>query len=209
MEDHSDSPWYRQAKAHWKQCRPKLYAALEKNDQLHKRLNKAVDQTKDEYYRAIENGMEPHEAWEATRENHLFLPSEEDQPVLGEDPNPRSDPSALASTTRSRLKMRSGPVAPSQSMLATSRQSIPEKLKEMAADVDEKHKRPALQNLLEKVVEFGQKRAEEISDKPEPQSKTQYADPELVKEALARAKRLLALASEKLKEMPTPSKRIH
>jgi hypothetical protein len=29
----------------------------------------AVDQTKDEYAQAIENGMEPHEAWEAVREN--------------------------------------------------------------------------------------------------------------------------------------------
>jgi len=29
--------------------------------------------------------MEPNEAWEAVRENHLFLPSEEDQPSLGEE----------------------------------------------------------------------------------------------------------------------------
>jgi hypothetical protein len=126
MENHSQSPWYSQAKEHWKKYRPKMYAELEKNGQLHKHLNKAVDRTKDEYCRAIENGMEPHEAWEATRENHLFLSTEPDQPALGEDPNPQPDPSALALTSGSRFKMRSGPVAPSQSMLAALRQSIPE-----------------------------------------------------------------------------------
>jgi hypothetical protein len=144
MQDHSQSPWYTQAKAHWQKYRPKMYKALQEKGTLHKHLNKAVDQTEEEYARAIENGMEPHEAWEALRENHLFLPSEEDQPALGEDSNPQPDPSALASTTRSRFKMRSGPVAPSQSMLAASRQSILEKRKEMPTDVEEKHIRPAL-----------------------------------------------------------------
>src|SRR5262252_6978533 len=40
--------------------------------------------------------MEPHEAWEAVRENHLFLPSEEDQLSLGEDPNPEPEPTPVA-----------------------------------------------------------------------------------------------------------------
>jgi hypothetical protein len=61
--------------------------------------------------------------------------------------------------------------------------------------------RPALRDLLEKVAELARKRAEEIK-----QSQTQYADPELVKEALARAKRVLATS---LRNMPTTSKRIH
>lgn len=125
MEDHSQSPWYSQAKEHWKKYRPKMYAALEKKGTLHKHLNAAVEQTRDEYAQAIYNGMEPHEAWEAVRENHLFLPSEEDQPSLGVDPNPEPDPSALASTTRSPLKMRSGPVRKEQSMLQTLKQSTP------------------------------------------------------------------------------------
>ena len=55
---------------------------------LNRYLNKAVEQTKDKYAHAIENRMDPQEAWEAVRENHLLLPSEEDQPSLGEDPNP-------------------------------------------------------------------------------------------------------------------------
>ena len=119
----STSPWAREAKEHWRQYRPKMYQAFEKAGTLNKHLNRAVEQTKDEFVRAIENGMEPHEAWEEVRENHLFLPSEEDMPALGEDPNPQPDPSALASTTRSRFKMRSGPVRREQSMGATLKRS--------------------------------------------------------------------------------------
>jgi hypothetical protein len=81
LEELSESPWASQAKEHWKKHRPKLYA---------------VERTKDQYYRAIEDGMEPHEAWEAVRENYLFLPSEEDQPSLGEDPNPKPESTLAA-----------------------------------------------------------------------------------------------------------------
>ncbi len=125
MEKLSQSPWASQAKEHWQKYRPKMYKALQEKGTLHKHLNAAVERTGNEYCQAIENGMEPHEAWEAVRENHLFLPSEQDQPSLGEDPNPQPDPSALASTTRSRLKMRSGPVRKEQSMHATLKQSKP------------------------------------------------------------------------------------
>ena len=139
MEDHSQSPWYSQAKEHWKKYRPKMYAALEKKGTLHKHLNAAVEQTRDEYAQAIYNGMEPHEAWEAVRENHLFLPSEEDQPSLGEDPNPEPEPIPVAEILAPR----------------------------------------------------------------------EYATPEEVKHFLARARRLLAQSPEKLRDMPSPSKRIH
>jgi hypothetical protein len=83
--------------------------------------------------------MEPHEAWELVRENHLFLPSEEDQPSLGEDPNPEPEPIPVAADPRPR----------------------------------------------------------------------KYATPEEVKQFLARARRLLALTPERLRDMPSPSKRIH
>ena len=72
------------------------------------------------------------------------------------------------------------------------------------------HDLPALRKLLETMIELARKRVGELkppSDKPEPQ--TQYADPELVQQALARAKRVLALSPEKLREMPTTSGRIH
>ena len=123
MEDHSQSPLYSQAKEHWKEYRPKMYKALEERGTLKKHLNSAVERTGNEYCQAIEDGLEPQEAWEIVRENYLFLPSEEDMPSLGEDPNPEPDQSALASTTRSRLRMRSGPVRKEQSMLQTLKQS--------------------------------------------------------------------------------------
>jgi hypothetical protein len=49
------------------------------------------------------------------------------------------------------------------------------------------------------------------SEKPKPHRQTQYADAELVRKAFARAKRLLALAPspEELRDLPSPSKRIH
>ena len=139
MEDHSQSPWYGQAKEHWKKYRPKMFKALQESGKLNHHLNNAVERTGDEYCKAIEDGMEPHEAWEAVRENHLFLPSEQDQPSLGEDPNPEPEPTPVA----------------------------------------------------------------EI---PAPRK---YATPEEVKQFLARARRLLAPSPDKLRDMPTPSKRIH
>jgi hypothetical protein len=95
MEKLSESPWASKAKEHWKKYRPKMYAALVASGKLNYHLKQAVERTKDQYCRAIEDGMEPHEAWEAVRESYLFLPSEEDQPSLGEDPNPEPEPTPV------------------------------------------------------------------------------------------------------------------
>jgi hypothetical protein len=81
------STWAEQAKAHWKEHRPKMYAELEKAGTLDEAAQRASDQTKDEFCQAIEDGMSPDGAWEAVRENHLFLPTEEDVPLLGEKPD--------------------------------------------------------------------------------------------------------------------------
>ena len=59
MEKLSTSPWARQAKEHWKEHRPKMYAALEKSGQLNHRLNRAVEQTGDDYVDMLHNGMPP------------------------------------------------------------------------------------------------------------------------------------------------------
>jgi hypothetical protein len=80
------SPWAEQAKAHWKEHRPRMYAELEKAGTLDEAAERAAKQTKEEYVDAIYNGMSPDGAWEAVRENHLFLPTEEDVPLLGENP---------------------------------------------------------------------------------------------------------------------------
>lgn len=80
------SPWAERAKAHWKEYRPKMYAELEKAGTLDEEAQKASDQTEEEYCQAIEDGMSPDGAWEMLRERYLFPPSEEDVPLLGENP---------------------------------------------------------------------------------------------------------------------------
>jgi hypothetical protein len=69
-----------------------MYAQLFASGQIHERAQKAADQTNDEYQAGITNGMLPHESWEAVRENHLFLPAEEDVPSLGESQDSSQDP---------------------------------------------------------------------------------------------------------------------
>jgi hypothetical protein len=68
----------------------------------------------------------------------------------------------------------------------------------------EKYDRPALRNLLHKLVQYGP--AEKSKRSPLP---LEMADPELVKKAIARAKRLLISSPEELKNVPSPSQCIH
>jgi hypothetical protein len=81
------SPWAQQAVEHWRKYRPKMYAQLFKSGELYERAEKAAQQTNKEYQDGITNGMLPHESWEAVRERYLFLPAEEDVPLLGGNPN--------------------------------------------------------------------------------------------------------------------------
>ena len=72
------SPWAQRAKDHWKRHRPGMYADLEASGQLDDRAEKAAEQTREEYHAGITNGMDPQASWESVRENHMFLPDEED-----------------------------------------------------------------------------------------------------------------------------------
>ena len=81
------SPWAEQAKAHWKEHRPKMYAELQSAGTLDQQAENAAKQTQEELASAIENGLDHQAAWEMVRENHLFLPTEEAVPLLGEIPN--------------------------------------------------------------------------------------------------------------------------
>jgi hypothetical protein len=72
--------------------------------------------------------------------------------------------------------------------------------------------RPALRDLLEKLIQHAQQQVEEAkqpSQKLNAPQPIRDADPEDVKKALARAKRLLGPSSEELRIMPSPSKLIH
>jgi hypothetical protein len=102
---YENSPWVSQAKAHWKQFRPKMYAELEKKGLLHERAVKAAEQTEDDLLHLVnEEGLDHQAAWEAVRERYLFLPSEEDQPDLA---GPNSTPEEQEPTTESPTPTRS------------------------------------------------------------------------------------------------------
>jgi len=85
-----------------------MYADLEKAETLNQQAQKAADNAKNEFQLSVENGMDPHEAESAARQNHLFPPDEEDQPHPGESPVSSQDPTNLATTTASPKPTTSG-----------------------------------------------------------------------------------------------------
>jgi hypothetical protein len=76
-----------QALNHWKEFRPKMYAELEKSGRLYEAAQQAADQTMDALMALLQKGMDYQTAWESVREQWMFLPSEEDLPELGVDPD--------------------------------------------------------------------------------------------------------------------------
>lgn len=89
--------WASAAAKQWKKYRPKMYQELVKTGQLESRANKAAEQTRDALADLISQGVPYDQAWESVREMWIYLPSEEDVPNLGEDPQSRPDPCELAS----------------------------------------------------------------------------------------------------------------
>ena len=68
--------WISQAKAHWAEFQPTKYAELKKAGKLDAALQEAAQLTAEEMNQLEESGMQPHEAWEMTREQYLFPPAE-------------------------------------------------------------------------------------------------------------------------------------
>jgi hypothetical protein len=93
-----------------------MYAQLFANGELYDRAEKAAQQTEREYLDGITKGLQPHESWEAVRQNHLFLPAEEDVPHLGENPVSSQDPTNLATTAVSPKPTKSVKGAPSRNL---------------------------------------------------------------------------------------------
>jgi hypothetical protein len=71
--------WVKQARAHWKEHRPKLYAELLASGELEASLQDAAERTHRELSELEDSGLTFHEAWELVGENYLF-PPEEDSP---------------------------------------------------------------------------------------------------------------------------------
>lgn len=70
--------WTAQARAHWKEHRPKAYRQMMADGTLEKALVEAANATSQEMQVLADQGFRQHEAWEAVRENHLFPPEERD-----------------------------------------------------------------------------------------------------------------------------------
>jgi hypothetical protein len=92
------SPWAQEAKEHLRQHRPRMYAALEKSGKLDSQVQKMANNASKEFLSAANNGMDPFEAESEAKKNNIFLPSEEDQPHLGESQVSSQDPINLETT---------------------------------------------------------------------------------------------------------------
>lgn len=79
-------PYGRMAEKHWKEHRPKMYRELQKKGKLNQALKLANDQTSDQMCNLIQKGLQEHEAWEIVGPQYILLPSEDDMPDLGENP---------------------------------------------------------------------------------------------------------------------------
>lgn len=77
--------WVTMAVNHWKEHQPKRYAELRRSGRLQAEALAAARMTADEMRRLQDSGASHEEAWEATRELHLFPP---------EEPNPQDSPPA-------------------------------------------------------------------------------------------------------------------
>lgn len=68
--------WIAQAKEHWKEHRPQMFKELQKQGLLDARLLEAAEATSQAMQELMAQGFAHHEAWEATRQQYLFLPEE-------------------------------------------------------------------------------------------------------------------------------------
>ena len=64
---------------HWKTYLPSLYQSHVKAGTLDQAIERAMEQTMDEEAPLIAGGMSDQEAWQAVRENHLYMRPEADQ----------------------------------------------------------------------------------------------------------------------------------
>jgi hypothetical protein len=90
--------WATEAKAHLLKYRPKMAVHLQEQGKLEEWAQKAAERAKNQAVQSIEYGMFPLEAESEAKKNHMLLPSEEDQPELGVDPNRLTDPASLVTT---------------------------------------------------------------------------------------------------------------
>lgn len=70
------SSWIAQARQHWQEHLPKMYARLKADGTLQAKLTEAADATARDLQNLMGQGFNYQEAWEQVRETYLFLPEE-------------------------------------------------------------------------------------------------------------------------------------
>ena len=73
--------WIEQAREHWQEHLPKMFARLTKAGKLEQALTEAADGTAAAMRALTTQGASWEEAWEQTREQYLFLPEEPQKPA--------------------------------------------------------------------------------------------------------------------------------
>ena len=68
--------WVNLARNHWKEFRPKMYAALKQNGELESALQEAASKTFSEVSQLEDAGYQADEAFQMVREKYLILPEE-------------------------------------------------------------------------------------------------------------------------------------
>ena len=71
--------WISQAREHWQEHKPKMFARLTENETLEKALTDAAEATASAIQSLMAQGATWQEAWEQTRELYLFPPEEPEQ----------------------------------------------------------------------------------------------------------------------------------
>ena len=71
--------WIAQARDHWKEHLPEMFARLKQEGKMEQALTLAAFQTAQEMRNLTKQGIAHQEAWEQVREQYLFLPEEKGQ----------------------------------------------------------------------------------------------------------------------------------
>ena len=83
--------WIAQAREHWQEHRPRMFARLVKAGTLEQALTEAAEATAAAIRALTTQGATLDEAWEATREQYLFPPEEPEQtPKMPKSPGYRA-----------------------------------------------------------------------------------------------------------------------
>lgn len=80
------------AEEHLKENRPKMYQALKQNGSLEDYLKSLQEKASQELDQHLLNGLQHHEAWDLVTSHYVYVPSEDEEAVLGITESPTENP---------------------------------------------------------------------------------------------------------------------